>query len=420
MGIMRSMFKNVFGSDTIKQVPTKNIQMFSGGDTFYVNTIDYFDNDIVVSCIRPKATEIGKLTLNLIRTNKDGKTEIDFDPSLRYLLRFPNEIMTMQDLLEKMVWQYETTGNTYAYILRDTYTGQVISINALETSMVRVCESLNGILMMEISFSNGKKAIVPYSDIIHLRKDFIGEFYGQPLKRALNEVLKTVRTIDLGTQKAIASNGIIKWLLTWSGTYKLEDQIAAAEAFRKAFLDPESNVGGVATVDNKATATQIKEDIYMPNEKAFLVYRKRVMDFFGVNEKIVAREYTEDIYNSFYEMEIEPFARKFADQLTLKLLTKNQFNSYGNQIIANATSLQYASMKSKIELYQMVDRGAMTPNEWRKVMNLPTVDGADDLIRRLDTEPVNDTKKKTDPLKVEEKDPIEEDDEEDSEDKGGD
>ena len=36
----------------------------------------------------------------------------------------------------------------------------------------------------------------------------------------------------------------------------------------------------------------------------------------------------------------------------------------------------------------MVDRGAMTPNEWRSVMNLGPIEGGDKPIRRLDTAPV--------------------------------
>ena len=33
----------------------------------------------------------------------------------------------------------------------------------------------------------------------------------------------------------------------------------------------------------------------------------------------------------------------------------------------------------------MVDRGAMTPNEWRKVLNLSPIEGGNKPIRRLDT-----------------------------------
>ena len=40
-------------------------------------------------------------------------------------------------------------------------------------------------------------------------------------------------------------------------------------------------------------------------------------------------------------------------------------------------------------LLQLVDRGALTPNEWRRAFNLAPVDGGDKPIRRLDTQPVD-------------------------------
>ena len=38
----------------------------------------------------------------------------------------------------------------------------------------------------------------------------------------------------------------------------------------------------------------------------------------------------------------------------------------------------------------LVDRGALTPNEWRQMFNLPPVEGGDIPIRRLDTAPTDE------------------------------
>ena len=59
-------------------------------------------------------------------------------------------------------------------------------------------------------------------------------------------------------------------------------------------------------------------------------------------------------------------------------------------MIFESANLQYASMGTKLGLVAMVDRGAMTPNEWRKTMNLAPLLGGDTPVRRLDTAPVND------------------------------
>jgi Lhr-like helicase len=67
-----------------------------------------------------------------------------------------------------------------------------------------------------------------------------------------------------------------------------------------------------------------------------------------------------------------------------KLFSRKK-RSYGNFIMFESNNLATASMKTKLELREMVDRGAFTPNEWREVFNLAPVPGGDQPIRRLDT-----------------------------------
>jgi len=41
--------------------------------------------------------------------------------------------------------------------------------------------------------------------------------------------------------------------------------------------------------------------------------------------------------------------------------------------------MQFMTTTAKLALVTMVDRKAMTPNEWRQVMNLAPVEGGDEL-----------------------------------------
>src|SRR5690606_18174778 len=75
-----------------------------------------------------------------------------------------------------------------------------------------------------------------------------------------------------------------------------------------------------------------------------------------------------------------------------KLFTDRE-RGFGNEIIFEANRLQYASVSTKLALVALVDRGAMTPNEWREVFNLAPIDGGDKPIRRLDTRPTDETDK---------------------------
>ncbi len=118
---------------------------------------------------------------------------------------------------------------------------------------------------------------------------------------------------------------------------------------------------------------------------------QRIYSFFNTNEKIVQSKYDENEWNSYYESEIEPLATQMSGEFTRKLFSRKE-RGFGNKIIFEASNLQYASMSTKLDLLQMVDRGAMTPNEWRKVMNMGPIEGGDKAIRRLDTAVVNSAK----------------------------
>ncbi|MCM1264321.1 MAG: phage portal protein, partial [Butyrivibrio sp.] len=109
--------------------------------------------------------------------------------------------------------------------------------------------------------------------------------------------------------------------------------------------------------------------------------------FFNTNEAIVQSKWTEDEWNAYYEAEIEPVAIQLGQAYSVRLFTRRE-RSCGNQVVFEASNLQCASLSSKLALLAMVDRGAMTPNEWRATLNMAPIPGGDKPIRRLDTEVV--------------------------------
>ena len=148
----------------------------------------------------------------------------------------------------------------------------------------------------------------------------------------------------------------------------------------------ENDLGAAAT-DPKFDAEQVKPHDYVPNAAQMDRTMKRIYNFFNTNEKIVQSKYDENEWVAYYESEIEPLAKQMSLEFTRKLFSRKE-RGFGNKIIFSANSLQYASMKTKLGLVAMVDRGAMTPNEWREVMNLGPIEEGDKPIRRLDTAPV--------------------------------
>ena len=385
MAEKRSMFKNLFGRDKQKESKT-TLTKFK-----FLNTYDssfspwdgkIYNNDIVRSCIRPKANAVGKLNPIHVRT-KGNDITINPDSHIKYLLRFPNKYMNMQKLLEKMMNQRELTNNAFAFIQKDKL-DTPIAIFPVPTNNVELYEDDQGDLYMKFFFKTGQFMTVLYDDVIHLRKDFNEhEFFGEDGYDSLKNIMKVIDTTDKGIVSAIKNSAIIKWLMKFKSVLRPEDKEITVNEFADAYLNIE-NTKNIATTDPRYDIEQVKDNSYVPNEGTIAKYEQRLKNYFGVSDEIIKNSFNEDQWNSFYEAEIEPVAKELSDQLTLKLFSKHEIEC-GNEIVFEASSLEFASMKTKLELKEMVDRKSMTPNEWRKVMNLGSLDGGDVLLRRLDT-----------------------------------
>lgn len=380
----------MFGKKTKQQSVTRYKLINDLGDGFYAWRGTIYKSDIVRACIRPKARAIGKLAAKHIRENQKGFIS-DPDPNIKMLLQDPNPLMSGQMLQEKLAVQLELNNNAFAWIKRDELTLIPVEIYPIPAIEVEMLEGPNGDMFLRFYFEDGKRMIVPYADVIHLRQDFNSHnLFGDSPQEALVDLMDVVKTIDQGMIKAIKNSNVIRWLLKFNQTLRPEDITKETKRFVDDFLSSDSTTIGAAATDAKADAKQVEPKNFVPNENQMSNVIERIYNFFNTNKKIVQSDYNENEWNAYYESVIEPVAMQLADEFTRKLFSRRE-RGFGNRIIFEASSLQYASMSTKLRLVRLVDRGAMTPNEWRKILNLPPLDGGDEPVRRLDTAPVSQT-----------------------------
>lgn len=357
------------------------------GNGFYSWNGQLYQSDIVRSCIRPYYKAVGKLGAKHIRRN-DGKLQINPDINIKFILEEPNPYMTTQMLLEKMATQLKLNNNAFAYIVRNDF-GYPIEVYPIICSGAECIYSKEAELFIKFTMQNGTVVQFPYSDIIHLRQDYNeNDVFGESPAKAIAQLMNVVSYSDQSIVNAIKNSAVIRWLLKFNQTLRPEDIKTNTAQFAESFLDTTKNGTGVAGVDAKAEAIQIKPNDYVPNASQTDRTVIRLYNFFNTNEKIVQSKYNEDEWNAYYESEIEPVAIQLSNEFSRKFFSRRE-RSFGNQIIFECNNLQYASMQTKLNLLQMVDRGALTPNEWRQVLNLAPIDGGDQVIRRLDTAPIN-------------------------------
>ena len=201
--------------------------------------------------------------------------------------------------------------------------------------------------------------------------------------------MEIVNTTDQGIVKAIKNSNVVKWLLKFNQSLRPEDIKKNTKEFVDSYLNVESETVGAAATDAKAEATQVEPKDYVPNAAQMDRTTKRIYSFFNTNEKIVQGSYDEDEWISYYETSIEPDVVQLAGEYTRKLFSRRE-RGFGNRIIFESSNLAFASMKTKLDLVQYVDRAIMTPNEVREILHYAPLEGGDEPIRRLDTRPADE------------------------------
>ena len=357
------------------------------GDAFVWNN-DLYRSDIVMSAIRPHVKAIGKTVGKHIFecTNASGEQDLQVNPEpyIRFLLEEPNPLMTGQKFQEWMDLCQQINNHAFALIVRDG-NGLPSALYPINATMATTEYDKSGCLFIRFHTYKGDVFVFPYSDLIHLRGDPVpgSDFWGGSRVDQLLPLMEKIGAIDRGIIAAIKNSAVIRWLLKFTTGRRPEDLQTDAEKFASQFLGADTGCG-VAAVDSKADAIQIKPNDYVPNADHTDRTMARFYAAVNTNVKIVTSDFTEDEWNAYYESQVEPDVIQWGNEYTRKLFSRKK-RSYGNYFVFESANLATASMATKLALREMVDRGAMLPNEWRRVFNLAPIPGGDKPIRRLDT-----------------------------------
>lgn len=377
MGIL-DRFKNrtVTTSTTYKMIEDR-------GNGYYAWNGNIYRSDIVRSAIRPKVRAIGKTVAKHIRNDVNG-LKINPEPYMRFLLEEPNPHMTMQQLLERTITQLELNNNAFIFIERNEYEYPV-ALYPINATNVEVVTNSEGFLFYRFMLRDGKRVTFKHTDVIHLGKDYNdNELFGDGNSEALTPLMEIVNTTDQGIVKAIKNSNVIRWLLKFNQTLRPEDIKKQTKQFVDDFLSSESDSVGAAATDSKMDATQVDPKDYVPNEKQMDATTRRIYAYFNTNEKIISSTYSENEWIAYYESVIEPDIVQLSTLFSRKLFSRKE-RAYGNKIVFESNNLSFASMATKLQLVQFVDRGIMSPNEVREILSYAPAPDGDAFIRRLDT-----------------------------------
>ena len=312
------------------------------------------------------------------------------DKRIERLLQLnPNQYMNGKDFLAKLRNILEIKNTAFVYIERDN-TNKVIGFYPVPYQTYTAVEYKDR-LFVEFMFDGtaANQLVVPWEDLAVLRKDYLMSDIGGESNKPLLGTLDVINTMDQGLENAVKSTANLRGILKSTKAMLSPDDLKKQkDNFVKDYMNI-ANAGGIASLD----ATQEFKEINLKPTTATAEeqdsYRERVYRYFGVNEKIIKSNYTESEYDAFYESRIEPFLVALSLEFTRKIFTDREI-SFGAEIWYESNRLQFASAKTKISMVALVDRGLMTPNEYRALFNMAPYDGGDEFVLRLDTSKTGD------------------------------
>lgn len=356
-------------------------QVIEETQSFSAFTGDAYSNDIFREGVDAIARNAGKLKGSHVIKYRDHDRE-EGDCKLNRLLQVrPNPFMSAYDFIYKLVTRLYLYNNSFAYIDRDQR-GNVVGLYPITASHVDLLSDQNGRLFCGFLLRSGRQIVLPYEDIIHLRRFFNDDDILGADNFAIVPGLELAQTQNEGLVNGIKSGASIRGILKFTQIMSPEKLKAEKDAFITDYLEI-GNDGGVVATDQKMDYQPIESKPIVLNADQTKAIRDKVFSYLGVTEAIVSSSYTEDQFSAFYESTIEPIATALSQEMTAKIFSERE-QSFGNEIIFESGRLQFTSNSTKVNLIaQLVPLGLLTINQALEILNLPGVSDGDRRLQAL-------------------------------------
>ena len=293
-------------------------------------------------------------------------------PQLETLLQTsPNPYMTAYDLLYRTATAYYTTNN--AFVLTERTQG-ITAFYPLTPASVEFIGAQDGGVYAKMVFTDGKQVLLPYADVIHLRRHYsTNEMLGSD-NAPLYPLIDTAHTLTEATGAAVKNATNIRGVLKFTSLVNPAQVKAEKEQFVRDYFNP-ANTGGIAATDQRFEFIPTTQAAYtVPHEQTEAVNRQ-IYSYLGLSPKIVSGDYTEDEFAAFYESLIEPLAIQMSLEFTRKC---------GTQVTFTAERLEFSSAATRISLLrELLPFGVISINEARRLLALPEVADGDKRLQSL-------------------------------------
>ena len=286
--ILRNMFKQIFNknpTDTITEQYTKFMSLNNSVNLLSAADTRNYQNLFVRVCVDSLAENGAKLRPKVIRRS-GGQQMPGTNKKLQQLLEVaPNEYMNAYEFLYKVITLWGNENNAFIYIRRDDM-GDVAGLYPVNYSNCEFVER-KGFLFVRFSFLTGFTMVVPYEELVHLRRFFgPGDLFGEDNEVTLGKQVGLLNTVNAGFAAAVNSARYLRGILKFNMNLKDDDLAANKQRFVDEYMSLNNN-GGVAALDTRADYVELKQNVTMADNSQMKLIREDIMAYYHTNENIL-------------------------------------------------------------------------------------------------------------------------------------
>ena len=246
------------------------------------------------------------------------------------------------------------------------------------------CEAydVGGEPWLKLSFPGTDSTFIEWSRMgVLTRHQYRSDLFGDGTD-ALRPTLELMHAQNEAEQNAIRQGAAVRFIGKFAMNLDVEEMRKRQKEFNEQNLSAE-NAGGIAVYDRGFDqVTQVTPNSYTVDATQMERIEKSVYRYFGINEDIILNKASEEVFNSFYEGRIEPFAVQLGTVLTAMTFTPYEI-SCGNEITFSANRLEFASNATKLAVATaLFDRGIWCGNDVADVFQTAHYEGGEKHVIR--------------------------------------
>lgn len=344
------------------------------------------------------ANEFAKIDLlHTIDKNDEYKR---VDDNLSYLLaERPNRYQSAFDFKFTMMYQLLKYGNALAFIHRDE-NGRVTAyepINALDYEFGGGFQIEEDLVLFKFKNLRTKDLeLIDYRNLLHLRLNPNNIFYGDIFGGiSFTKVITDIIDAGLGSAiRELQDNGTVRGIITIgkSQTGFANATMQNDESKKNKQLEIinriKSTKGGILVLDAGEEWQSLSRPFETTSSEDIDRYISMLLQFNGINKKVVDGTATEEEMEVFYSKTIMPRVEQFIDEINFKTFTKTSI-SQGHKIEFFRNPFEYVSISKAVDIAYKASMDTTTNERRKMIYKLPPIENGDILMVNRNFEPLS-------------------------------